>query len=127
MIQLAAAAELWKRSANLRKVAYIALASIGLFTAGWISSWIHFKDSQNAAVVKSVVKQSNKNNATATKRTKEAVKVDRETELLRAQLASTRSELREAIEAATNSPECDLTDDELRLFNDLADSAGPKD
>lgn len=122
---LAAGVELWKRSALLRKGVYISALAVAFFSAGWISSWVHFKNSQTTAAVKEVVKQSDKNNETVTKRTKEAVKVDREAAVRAADLEARRDELYEAID--TSNDGCDLTDDELRLFNEIAGAASPKD
>jgi hypothetical protein len=119
---LAAVTELWKRSELLRRAVYTGVVALTFFSAGWISSWAHLKSGQTKTVVREIVKQSDKNNATVAKRTKEAVKADREINARLATLESRRDELYETIDDDDNS--CDLTDDELRLFNEIASSAG---
>ena len=99
------------------------LVAVGLLIGAFFGG-AEWKESRyEAAAVKSVVKQANKVAETTDKRTKEAFKESDRIRQLERQLATTREKLDEAIREANRPAACDITDDELVRFNELAKQA----
>ena len=120
MITYAGAKLAWEQSAALRQWTFRIGLSLMFFCTGWVSSCVHYNNAAGESAVKAVVKQSAKNERTLGKRIGEASEADAKLEENESNLQDKQENVNEAIGRASNPTECDLSDDELWSFNELA-------
>lgn len=123
MINPITAFNTWKATANFRKLGYMALAAVCIFFAGFFIGADRKEDSMLAGQGKTLVRQADKAARQVAKDSNAAIKASKRVEAKTEKLDREIQGVNDAISKAPASPDCTLSADELREFNEAIDAA----